>query len=400
MSRKEFIRRIPEQYQNKLELTRFKISLIKCKNKTQVEKARMLLNYLSEQIFENIEEYDKLKAKNYLKGSLVEYLLNTDQVKVKTLSSKVEENLSKTTIIDIMNEEMKKRQINFQVKMNELEKKGVDTSIKKDKTYDAYVTIKNHLLDFKCILEKDYKSITSEDIEEFKYYLLEKNVGLSSVISYFKYLKGIFGRLFKAQKITFNPIIAPNMKSLEEDKKIFFYDEITTIFSNLNSEDNLLFKTLLYTGMRLDELSSIKKKDIKNDSFYFFDSKNYFRKIVPIHKSILSEINSIVSTSNEEDYIFKNEIKGKNRVQDIRNPLNKLFKDLDIKKTLHKTRATFITYLNFYNENFNSKDITILTHSLNGIDDKKYVAAKNIENLRVIVNSIDLSKIKEIEKFL
>ncbi|MFA9374696.1 MAG: tyrosine-type recombinase/integrase [Poseidonibacter sp.] len=399
MSKKEFIRRIPEEYQSKLGLQRLKVSLIKCKNKTQVEKAKMLLYFQSEKIFENINEYDKLKAKSYLKNSLYEYLLNSD-INVKSLTTKVEETIHKITIIDIFNKEIDKREIDFKVKMKALEKRGVDISIKKDKTYDSYITIKNHLLTFKCILEKDYKDINNDDIEEFKYFLLEKNVGLSSIASYFKHLKAIFNRLIKAQKITFNPIIVPSVESLSEDKKMFAYSDITTILDNLGREDSLLFKTLLYTGMRLDELSSIKKKNIRNDAFYFFDSKNKFRKIVPIHENILDEMNKIFSKINDDDYIFKNNIKGKNRVDDIRNPFNDLFKKLDINRTLHKTRATFITYLNFYNDNFNSKDITTLTHSLQGMDDKKYVVAKNIDKLRLIVNSIDLTKIKEIEKYI
>jgi integrase len=400
MSKKEFIRRIPEEYKTRLELTRFKISLIKCKNKTQIDKAKMFLYFQSDKIFENVKNYDKEKAKQFLKSSLLEYLLNSDIQNVKSLSNKVQDNIHKINIIDIMNDEMEKRKLKFAADLKEKEKIGVDISIKKDKTYDAYLTIKNHLSSFKSILNKDYKDITSDDFEEFKYFLLEKDIGLSSIISYYKYLKGIFNRLIKSQKITFNPVFIPTKESLEKDKTIFFYNEVTTILSNLQDEENLLFKTLLYTGMRMDELSSIKKKNIKNDCFYFFDSKNYFKKIVPIHTNILGDINNIISKLDDNDYIFKNDIQGKNRVADIRTPLNNFFKELGIEKTLHKTRSTFITYLNFYNENFNSKDIKVLTHSLSGVDDKNYVAAKNIEKLRAIVNSIDLKKIDEIEKVM
>jgi integrase len=400
MSKKEFIRRIPEEYQTRLELTRFKISLIKCKNKTQIDKAKMFLYFQSDKIFENVKNYDKEKAKQFLKSSLLEYLLNSDIQNVKSLSNKVQDNIHKINIIDIMNDEMEKRKLKFAADLKEKEKIGVDISIKKDKTYDAYLTIKNHLSSFKSILNKDYKDITSDDFEEFKYFLLEKDIGLSSIISYYKYLKGIFNRLIKSQKITFNPVFIPTKESLEKDKTIFFYNEVTTILSNLQDEENLLFRTLLYTGMRMDELSSIKKKNIKNDCFYFFDSKNYFKKIVPIHTNILGDINNIISKLDDNDYIFKNDIQGKNRVADIRTPLNNFFKELGIEKTLHKTRSTFITYLNFYNENFNSKDIKVLTHSLSGVDDKNYVAAKNIEKLRAIVNSIDLKKIDEIEKVM
>jgi formamidopyrimidine-DNA glycosylase len=42
-------------------------------------------------------------------------------------------------------------------------------------------------------------------------------------------------------------------------------------------------------------------------------------------------------------------------------------------KTLHKTRATFITYLNYYNTNFSDNDIRSLTHRVDGVDNKNYV---------------------------
>ncbi len=400
MSKKEFIRRIPQEYQKQLELTRLKISLIKCRNKTEVEKAKMFLYFQSEKIFENINDYNKLKAKSFLKSSLYEYLLNNSNLNVKSLSTKIVESIDIITVINIMDLEMKKRKVIFINQQKEKKKAGVDITIKKDMTYNAYVTIKNHLLSFKVIVEKDYKELKNDDFEDFKYFLLEKNISLSSIRNYFKHLKAIFNRLIESDKITYNPVKVPSVKSLEDDKLMFDYDEITTILANLEDEESLIFKTLLYTGMRMDELSSLKKENIKNDCFYFFDSKNYFKKIVPIHASIIADIKNIMDNINSSDYIFKNILTGTTRVDNIRNPLNNFFKELGIQKTLHKTRATFITYLNFYNENFNSNDIKVLTHALTGEDNKSYVVAKNIEKLRTIVNSIDLKKLQEIEKLM
>ena len=40
MKKEEFVKRIPEELQNKIGLKRFKISLIKCISKTQIKKAQ------------------------------------------------------------------------------------------------------------------------------------------------------------------------------------------------------------------------------------------------------------------------------------------------------------------------------------------------------------------------
>ena len=65
-------------------------------------------------------------------------------------------------------------------------------------------------------------------------------------------------------------------------------------------------------------------------------------------------------------------------------------------KTLHKTRATFITYLNYYNTNFSDNDIRSLTHKVDGVDNKNYVLTRNADNLRIIVDSINLKKLSDI----
>lgn len=65
---------------------------------------------------------------------------------------------------------------------------------------------------------------------------------------------------------------------------------------------------------------------------------------------------------------------------------------------MHKTRTTFITYVNYYNDGFKDKDISSITHKLNGNDDNFYVAVRNIKNKEKIINNIDFKNLVEIEK--
>lgn len=295
-------------------------------------------------------------------------------------------------------------------KINNITKKanGVDTSLKNDKTLEAYNSIEKHLYNF---FKKDFdiKKIDADMTQDFRYYLLDEEIGLGSINTYIKHLKAIFNRKIEKNLITFNPF--SHLKDFEtsKDKQIFSHEEINNISKNLNEENKLIFETLLYSGMRLDELSSIKKNNIMNDSFYFKDSKNYFDKVVPIHTNILNKINSKLEKIKDDEYLFYSDInnntnkkdnKINSRVANIRLKLQPTIKENSNNKTVHKTRSTFISYVNFYNNNFNQNDIKSMTHALSGEDNKSYVVGRNIENLKLIINNIDLNKIQELEESL
>ena len=75
MSKNEFIKRVPESLQTQLGLQRFKISLNKCLNKTQSKKAKLFLELKTMEIFKNPFNFNKEKAKEYLKISLNTFIL-------------------------------------------------------------------------------------------------------------------------------------------------------------------------------------------------------------------------------------------------------------------------------------------------------------------------------------
>ena len=394
-----WIKRIPITHQNNIDLGRFKISLRKCETKTQIKKARNFLDYKVNHIFNNSSNFDKLSSQEYLKISLQQYIIELDNINLNQLNTNIQSVANKITIIDILDKAIETREKEYNIELDLKEKMGVDVDIKKDTTLGGYVTIKNHFIRYN--LDKDYRDITLDDIEDFKYFILDGNATIGGVITYFKYLKAIFNRLIKANKITYNPVQVPSKGKLaEQEKVIFTYKEINTIIHKTSKENSLLFKVLLSSGMRMDELCSIKKKNIKNDNLHFIDSKFYFKKIVPIHNDILQQVLDLIEPLEDEDYLFYNHLTGKNRVQNVRTNVSKITKKYSNNKTLHKTRTTFISYLNYYNSNFSDKDIKSLTHKLGGVDDKFYAKIRNINNLKEIVNSIDFKKLEEIEELV
>jgi|GEM_PF-5713293 len=413
MSKKEFIRKIPLKFQEKLGLQRFKISLIKCKNKTQLKKSCMLLYFQVEKIFDNINEYDKIKSKALLKNTLLEFLLKDNNIEFKDIDKKVENITNKVTLETLVNNAILEKELVHKNKFKLMEKDGIDTNVKQKtcSTVRQYKSISNYLFKF-FDKDLDIKELKKVDAKNFRKYLMsiekEKlnkdtkeieiiNIDNNTINLYIRQMGSIFKTYIDENELDINNPFS-NFKPLKvsKNKKMFTIKEIEESKEILNDEEYFVFDTLLKNGMRYEELCSIKKQNIRNNSFYFKDSKHLFDKVVPIHLDLLTKIDDRLKSLDNNDYVFFTNIT-KNRTTNTRPKFNEKLKE-NFDKTLHKTRTTFITYLNYYNDGFSDKDINSLTHKLQGVDDKNYVVTRNINNLKKIVNSINLKKLVEIEK--
>ena len=417
----EYVKRIPEELQSRIGLKRFKISLIKCKNNKQLEKAKHLLDFKTKEIFENVELQTKEKATNYLKISLNTFLNNENIKNFKEINQEISKKVEESNIITIQSiilKEIEASKEEFKTKMKALKEIDVDTSIKLDNTTSAYCAILSKInehfgSDFN-INDLDYEKVL-EFSKQFK-----NNTYIAHLKSIFKKAKkrnkNIVNHFADVENNVYYKYININKKNLKE---IFYYSEILEIFEELETKEQseelkMYFLTLIYTGMRNDELASIKKKNILNNNFFFKDSKGYFDKVVPIKENsqndngelinslnidLINYINNNIKNLNDEDYIFFNKNKSNRRVSQIRDKFNKLKTFKKIKKTLHDTRATFVSYINYYLKTSYSDDyLTMLTHQANGVDQENYNVATNIKILKEIINSIDLEKLKEIEE--
>ena len=394
MSKVEFIKRIPLELQTKLELKRFKISLIKCLNTKQVKLAKMLLEFKTKEIFTNSELQKKHIAIKYLKDSLETFLLSENIKNFDLINEKVSKTINIITMQDILNKAIEQRKIDFEEKQKLLSKQGVNTDLKKDSVLGAYKSmlksvdsyfglnydINNLNLD---IVEQYSKTISGTYVGHFKSIFKAANKKNDNIINWFDKLETTISQKFS---------------DINKEINIFYYPEIENIQNSLKEESKYCFLALLYSGMRLDELASIKKQDVKNNCFLFFDSKNYFKKIIPIHNNIIDYINNKMEKLENEDYLFFPKCKGSSRVNTIRyEHFNSKPCFKDIKKTLHNTRSTFITYVNYFKENFKENDIKSLTHKAKGMDQEKYNKTNNINNLRKIINAINLEKLNIIQ---
>lgn len=394
MKKEEFIKRIPQELQEKIGLQRFKISLIKCLNKKQVDKAKLLLDFQCEKIFSDPNLQTKEKSVNYLKETLKKFLVKENIKDFEVIDEKALKVTHRITFQNLLEEAIEKQKKIFEAKLEALKKQGIDTNIKVDSTEGAYVAILKKVNE-NFGLNYDISDLNLEKVQEF----CDK---LNS--TYVRHLKSVFNSANKKNDKIINWFARIEKSTYDKFSKInkeiniFYYNEIENILNNISVEEQYYFKTLLLTGMRNDELASIKKENIKNNTFYFYDSKSYFNKIVPIHKDLLDFINEKVKTLKDDEYLFFQNNKGKSRVNHIRyDRFNSRQCFKSIGKTLHKTRSTFVTYLNFFKSDFSEKDITSLTHKLSGQDQESYNKTLNISRLKKIIDSIDLKKIDIIQ---
>ena len=388
MKKQEFIKKIPNEWQEKLGATRFKISLIKARNLKEATLLKAYLEFKTRDIYANENLQTKQASVQYLKDCVLLYMLGkSDLNNATTYKPKII-----LTFQQIMQKAIKEREKDYLTKQKILSSQGVDIKIKRDGTLLAYNAI---LAKVNLYFKNDY------DISNLTF-KIAKDFSLTLNKSYVAHLKSIFKKLNIENKDIPNHFanltisVEERYSNINKKIDIFTFQEIETIKENLNDEQGLFFKVLLLSGMRFDEIISIKKINIKNNCFYFKDSKSYFDKIVPIHFELIDEIKNKILKLKDNDYLFFN-INKKRDIGNIRIKINSILKKYS-NKTLHKTRATFITYLNYFRNDFNTLDIKSFTHQLSGIDQKNYNATKNVDRLKEIINSIDLKNLSIIEE--
>ena len=389
MKKHEFIKAIPLEWQTKLGATRFKISLIKAKDIKEVRLLKALLEFKVRDIYQTPHLQTKEASVQYLKDCVLLHFLGQTN-----LNSNITYKPKKIiTFQEILNNAIKQRKLYYSKRENLLGKQGVDTKTKKDTTLFAYVAMQKHIDSF---FGENY------DIDKLNF-KIAKEFASKLNKSYIAHLKSVFKSANNENPNIINwwdkleTSVEERFGNINKNKAFFIFDEIETILNVLNEEQALMFETLLYTGMRYDEIISLKKGNIKNNSFYFKDSKAYFDKVVPIHQNILNKINAKLEDMEDDEYLFFAATQSfKRDTNHIRQKINNILKELS-KKTLHKTRATFITYLNYFKDDFSEIDIKSFTHKLSGVDQEVYNKGVNVERLRKIIDSIDLKKLNEIE---
>lgn len=144
------------------------------------------------------------------------------------------------------------------------------------------------------------------------------------------------------------------VKTPPEKKHEHFTDEeICKLFNNDNQQDNKtmienFLKFAFYTGMRVGEITQLRKDDIiEKDGIYCFNVIENLKegrrvknkgsvRIVPIHPNILDLVFELKETGKNDYFFWSHKSTSGDRVNDF------IKEVLGGKKTLHSTRSTFI----------------------------------------------------------
>lgn len=181
----------------------------------------------------------------------------------------------------------------------------------------------------------------------------------------------------------------PKYKKVIE-RKIFTEEEIALLWDNikvLEYADTILI--LIYTGMRINELLKLEKKNVNlENNTITGGSKTDAGKnrIIPIHPKILPLI--IKRMENKTDYLIPNK-KETNYYEynNFRqNEFVKIMEQLGMEHTIHDTRHTFATMISDVSDNENA--ITGIIGHTNINMTKKYTHT-NIEKMRKEMEKIN-----------
>lgn len=174
----------------------------------------------------------------------------------------------------------------------------------------------------------------------------------------------------------------PKYKKVIE-RKIFTEEEIALLWDNIKImeyADTILI--LIYTGMRINELLKLEKKNVNlENNTIIGGSKTDAGKnrIIPIHPKILPLI--IKRMGNKTDYLIPNRT-GRNYYEynNFRqNEFVKIMEQLGMEHTIHDTSHTFATMISDVSDNENA--ITGIIGHTNINMTKKYTHT-NIEKMR------------------
>lgn len=254
-------------------------------------------------------------------------------------------------------------------------------------------------------LQDLFKNLPKRNISKYRNISIHKLVKLSTpnedkitsstLSGYMKRISRFYNFCIASHYITTNPYLfttkQKNAQSEKDEREAFTKDEIKKLISIINHYDEYkqaIYKTLIYTGMRISELYKAKLKKSEDDIYYFdltennikLKTKNSYR-IIPLHKKLIElNIQNILPTALEL-----------NKMNWIRRLFNEKIKTQitsSNKKVLYSFRHTFATELKYLN--VKSEIISeILGHSNSSITLDRYASRYTFEVLKKEIDKVE-----------
>ncbi len=203
----------------------------------------------------------------------------------------------------------------------------------------------------KPLWDKDVSKLHSED-----YQIILDSLAIKYATGTIVHVRSVISEIGKwcvaNELLKFNPseyLTTPrgNDKEMNEQDKIFTEEEIQKLWSD-DSEDAHVVLVLIYTGLRINELFSLKPSDVHFDGEYNYiiggeKSEAGKNRTVFLHPRIIPFFQTWVNNNNE--HLIVNQYKKKCQIDTWRDiHYYPLLSRLGIRKiNPHKTRHTFAT---------------------------------------------------------
>jgi len=244
-----------------------------------------------------------------------------------------------------------------------------------ESSYRMYSSTFNKLKDF--FKDKSICELKYQDVEDFQQYLKNNKIGNKTINNHLTYLKMFLDVAVKKEIIEKNIVVGfDTLKEVKPQKENFTDKEVLTLI-NYRWDDpiyNQIFEILSLTGMRIHEVLSITKEDIKKENGIFYidlpksKTPNGYRKI-PLHKNFPKVNFPLFIKPESQNFIDFTDSIGRR----INRRIHKIIPDKN--KTCHTFRGTFTQKMsNLFPEKINivqeiighskgSKSLTLDTYS-------------------------------------
>jgi site-specific recombinase XerD len=162
---------------------------------------------------------------------------------------------------------------------------------KSKKTVEAYSFHLDKLLTFCKERELDYQQLNGKESKAFRNWLAEKGLSPASVNAVLSACKSFFDFLLDEELIRGNPFANPKLRVKEPDKKPAFLTEeelkrVSKAMERLPEHVRLAFRTMLWTGLRVSEVSSLTGEDVIEEEGKAFlrvrSGKGQKERLVPV----------------------------------------------------------------------------------------------------------------------
>jgi site-specific recombinase XerD len=191
-------------------------------------------------------------------------------------------------------------------------------------------------------LEKSRLNLSKDSV---KYYLLTLNLSVNSMRLQYASISFFFREILN-KSFTFEEV--PIKKKEKSLPKVISKEKIKEIIESCeNIKHRIIIKILYSSGLRLQELIDLKRKDIdfERNTIYVKNGKGKKDRITIISENLKLDLLKYYSNYNfSTEYVFEGR-NGKYTKKSVQKVLDSLGKKIGIKLTPHMLRHSFATHL-------------------------------------------------------